>query len=82
MELSETIQQAVERAIQNHKPYTSPKLQSDIVDIDGASEFTGYSKNSIYSMTCRREIPFIKRPGGRKLFFSKKALETWILGQK
>ena len=28
------------------------------------------------------EIPFVKRPGGRKLFFSKKALESWLLESK
>jgi DNA invertase Pin-like site-specific DNA recombinase len=55
------------------------KSNFDLVDMNGAVLLTGYSKHALYSMTCRREIPFIKRPGGRKVFFSKLALQEWII---
>jgi excisionase family DNA binding protein len=43
---------------------------------------TGYSKNTIYKMTSTNQIPFIKGPGRRKLFFSKKAILEWIFNEK
>jgi excisionase family DNA binding protein len=82
MDLKDTIANAVEEALKNAGTYNSKNKDFDLLDIDGASELTGYSKQTIYKLTCQRQIPFIKRPGGRKLFFSKKALESWILGKK
>ena len=55
------------------------KSQYDIIDLREACTFTGYSKHSLYQMTSRHMIPFIKRPGGRKIFFSRKALENWLM---
>jgi predicted DNA-binding transcriptional regulator AlpA len=55
------------------------KSDFDLVDMNGAVLLTGYSKHALYSMTCRHEIPFNKRPGGRKVFFSKSALQEWIM---
>lgn len=54
------------------------KTDYDLIDMNSACLLTGYSKHSLYSMTCRREIPFVKRPGGRKIFFSKRAILEWI----
>lgn len=55
------------------------KSQYDIIDLHEACVFTGYSKHTLYQMTSLHTIPFIKRPGGRKIFFSKKALENWLM---
>lgn len=82
MDLQTIIENAVSKAIGEHKQAGQTQSEFDIVDINGASRITGYSKNSIYKMTSRNEIPFIKRPGGRKLFFSKKRLEIWLLSEK
>ena len=82
MELQAIIERAVSKAIGEHKQANQTQRDFDIADINGASQITGYSKNSIYKMTSLHEIPFVKRPGGRKLFFSKKALESWLLSQK
>lgn len=82
MDIEKTIETAVANAIKSTKGFQLPKVTNDIIDIDGASDLTGYRKNTIYKLVCQRQIPFIKRPGGRKLFFSRKALESWILGKK
>lgn len=82
MDLQTTIEKAVSDAIGNHRRQTQPQRELDVTDIVGAEEITGYKRNTIYKLTSTNQIPFIKRPGGRKLYFSRKALETWILGQK
>ena len=81
MDLKDTIAGAVEDALRKAGTYNSKKGDFDLMDIDGASNLTGYSKHTIWKLTSRHEIPFIKRPGGRKLFFSKKSLESWLLGR-
>ena len=79
MDLKRIISDAVADALTKAGTYNSKKVEFDLIDINKASELTGYSKHTIWKMTSRHEIPFIKRPGGRKLFFSKKALELWII---
>ena len=81
MDLRTIIEKAVSNALGEHGQENLAKGNFDIVDIEGASQLTGYSLNTIYKFTSTNQIPFIKRPGGRKLFFSKKALETWLLGR-
>ena len=51
----------------------------DLVDMTSAALLTGYSKHALYRMVCRHQVPFLKRQGGRKLFFSKRALEDCII---
>ena len=80
MELQAIIERAVSEALGKQKSLTQNEF--DLVGIKGASQITGYSINSLYKMTSNNEIPFIKRPGGRKLFFSKKAIEAWLLSEK
>lgn len=56
-------------------------LKTDNFDLIGLNEaclLTGYSKNTIYQFTSRKLIPHYKRPHGRRIFFSKRALEQWI----
>lgn len=48
----------------------------EIVDIKGASEITGYARQTIYQKVSNNEIPFIKR--GRKLWFERSVLIAWI----
>jgi len=39
--------------------------------------YLNVSKSYLYKCTCRNLIPYYK-PGGKKIFFSKKDLEKWI----
>jgi excisionase family DNA binding protein len=54
----------------------------DLIGLTDACRLTGYSKFTIYQLTSRKLIPHYKRPHGRRIFFSKKALEEWILTGK
>jgi excisionase family DNA binding protein len=51
----------------------------DLVGLDEACSLTGYSKNTLYQLISRKLIPHFKRPNGRRIFFSKRALEQWIM---
>lgn len=54
----------------------------DLVGLSEACTLTGYSKHTIYQLTSRKLIPHFKRPHGRRIFFSKRALEQWIMTGK
>lgn len=51
----------------------------DLIGLSEACTLTGYSKHTIYQLTSRKLIPHFKRPRGRRIFFSKRALEQWIM---
>lgn len=78
MKLQSIIQKAVTEALNSNATANFKKTDFDLVGINGAISLTGYSKHTLYKLTSKHEIPFIKRPGGRKIFFSKKALQHWI----
>jgi len=52
--------------------------EGEIIDINEAMKITGYARQTIYQMICARRIPFIKKEGFSKLYFSRKALLAWI----
>jgi excisionase family DNA binding protein len=49
---------------------------NDIVSINEAVKILNLAKPTIYALTSKNEIPFIKK--NRKLYFSKKDLLTWL----
>ncbi|MCU0343221.1 MAG: helix-turn-helix domain-containing protein [Ignavibacterium sp.] len=57
----------------------APSDNFDLVGLDEACSLTGYSRHTIYQLTSKKLIPHFKRPHGRRIFFSKIALEQWIL---
>lgn len=52
----------------------------DVLDIDEASLFTGFSRGHLYRLTSERRIPHYKK--NRKLYFKKSELEAWMLEDK
>ncbi len=50
----------------------------EIMNIDQASAFLKIAKQSIYMMTSKRDIPFIKR--GKRVVFRKTDLLSWLDG--
>lgn len=47
-----------------------------LLDINGASFLTGFSKQKIYSLISRNKIPFLRR--ARRVLFIEEALRQWI----
>ena len=50
--------------------------------IDEACDLTGYSKATIYSLIHKKEIPFNKSAGRRRLYFLKSELLLWMARKK
>jgi len=48
----------------------------DTLTVEECAMLTGYSVQSLYTFTSRRQIPHFKR--GNYLYFSKKAVEQWL----
>lgn len=56
----------------------SPKESEDkLLTLEEAASMLNLKKSTIYGLVCKREIPCLKP--GKKLFFSKQALNTWIM---
>lgn len=48
----------------------------DTLTVDECAMLTGYSKQSLYALTSKRQIPHYKR--GNSLYFSKQEVEQWM----
>ena len=55
--------------------------QKDILSLCEAAAFLGFTKNGLYGLTRRRQIPFSK-PSGKKAFFSRRELEEWAMSNR
>lgn len=75
-ELESIVAKAVQMALSHFKPNSN----SDFLSIEEAAEIVNLSKNTIYGMVSKREIPFYKR--GKKLYFKSGELQEWIGSQK
>ena len=56
----------------------SKQSSNEFLSMDEAVKFLKIPKASIYQLTSKREIPFVKR--SRRIFFKKSDLETWLEG--
>ncbi len=52
------------------------KESKDLLTIEEACDYLGMKKATLYSMNCRRQIPFTKVLG--KVYYRKSALEQWL----
>ena len=55
------------------------ELPGRLLDIDALSEYLGVPVKSIYDMTYRRQIPFIKI--GQRLRFRPAEIDAWLESQ-
>lgn len=49
----------------------------NVLDLEETAVLTGLSKGHLYRLTSDRQIPHFKK--NRKLYFSKKEVEDWML---
>ena len=49
-----------------------------IMNIDQAATFLSLAKQTIYEKVSKREIPFIKRDGGKRVYFLRSSLIEWL----
>jgi excisionase family DNA binding protein len=60
----------------NRPMVSAPDPIEDITVVNGASEITHLSIQTIYEKVAANEIPFMKK--GKRLYFSRKELIAWI----
>jgi excisionase family DNA binding protein len=53
--------------------------EDTILTFPEAAEFLHLSKGALYRLTSARKVPASK-PGGKKLYFSKRELSRWLMG--
>ncbi len=73
--ISNIVKQAVEEAFQRQAE-ESPRYPEKVA-VEMASEITGYSKNSLYQMHSRGQVPGAIKVGG-KLMFDTATLKQWV----
>ena len=49
----------------------------NVLNIDDVVLLTGLSKQHIYKLTCKGQIPFYK-PNGKNMYFDRKEIENWM----
>ena len=63
--------------LSNQKSSIKEELpQDDLMTVEIAAEYLRMSRSSIYQLTSRHELPFMKR--GKRLYFKKEELRQWI----
>ncbi|MCK9612040.1 MAG: helix-turn-helix domain-containing protein [Bacteroidales bacterium] len=79
-EILYSLLQEIKRDISEIKILIPGKANDDPVNdlgpIEMAMQITNLAKPTIYALTSKNEIPFIKK--NRKLYFSKKDLLSWL----
>ena len=79
--ITELVNEAVQVALEKHQEtaiteLAENNLKSEILNADQAAEFLHIAKQTLYSMTSRRKIPFYKN--GKKILFRRGDLEEWL----
>jgi excisionase family DNA binding protein len=78
------VSSAVGSALEQFKKENSPKpsgIDEDFLSAEQAASFLKLKLNTIYSKAEKGDLPFY-RSGKRKLLFSKKELEMYVLKRK
>jgi excisionase family DNA binding protein len=69
--IKECLEEVFEPFLKDLKP------ERDLVDLNEITRYLNLSKSHIYKLSSKNEIPY--RKFGKRLFFSKKELDEWIL---
>ncbi|HXB40698.1 MAG TPA: helix-turn-helix domain-containing protein [Bacteroidia bacterium] len=74
-ELESLIQSSVRKAL-NEQAVKPEASKIEFLNLKEAAKFLNLAPQTIYGLTSKRDIPFLKR--GKKLYFKKSELENWI----
>lgn len=53
-----------------------PLIKDEYLNIQQAAELLSLAVATIYTMTCRKKIPYFKK--GKKVYFKRTELEEWL----
>ena len=79
--ITELVNEAVHCALEQHQESSTTELaennqKAEVLNAEQAAEFLHIAKQTLYSMTSRRKIPFYKN--GKKILFRRGDLEEWL----
>lgn len=72
----ETLIQNCLRKVLSEQISITPKNEDEIINVQQAARFLNLATQTLYGFTSKHTIPFLKR--GKKLYFRKSELETWL----
>lgn len=77
-QLENLIEKVVRKVLSETPPqyHTAPPTEKEILNVEEAASVLNLAKQSVYSLTSKRDIPFFKR--GKKLYFKRADLLKWI----
>ena len=73
-ELENLIQNCFRKAMSEQS--TTAETKTEFLNLKEAAKYLNLANQTIYGLTSKNEIPFLKR--GKKLYFKKSELENWI----
>ena len=76
IELEAIIQNSLRKVINEGKREMPDDHHTEILNIQEASKYLKLAKQTLYSFTSKRAIPFFKK--GKKLYFKKIELNSWL----
>ena len=76
-ELENLITKSVQAAIKSN-PLLTDETDKKLLSVQEAANFLNLAVPTVYTMTSRNEIPFLKPPGTKRIYFKKKDLIAWL----
>ena len=73
-ELAEALSDAAQRLAQ--MAVETPAPVSKFINLQQAADFLGITRNALYKLTSKKEIPYYK-PTGKAIYFLPSDLEEW-----
>lgn len=77
-QLESLIEKAVRKVFSETPPqyHTAPPTEKEVLNVDEAASVLNLAKQTVYTLTHKRDIPFFKR--GKKLYFKRSEILKWI----
>jgi|WetSurMetagenome_2_1015567.scaffolds.fasta_scaffold178933_3 excisionase family DNA binding protein len=76
-ELESLVERTMLKVLDTHNPSKESK-EDELLTVAGAAAFLSLSIPTIYSMISKREIPFLKPEGTKRVYFLKEDLRNYI----
>lgn len=58
-----------------------PEPSSEWMGVQGAARYLGISQERVRKLVARRAVPYVQEGPGHRVFFSRRALDEWMLSQ-
>jgi len=79
-EFHQLIESTVQKCLEENLPKEKQDDSDELLNADQTAKFLGIAKSTLYGLTSKGEVPFMKRK--KKLYFSKKELMGYLRGGK